>query len=78
VLLAAASNAIIIGLHTSANPQAEEAVQKEGIDLKLYSIIYEAIADVKAALEGMLEPKLKKFLWQRSSCARYLKLPRPA
>ncbi len=60
VLLAAASNAVIIGLHTAKTAEADEAAKKEGVDIKLYSIIYEAISDIKAALEGMLEPKLKE------------------
>ncbi|MBN1405910.1 MAG: translation initiation factor IF-2 [Candidatus Omnitrophica bacterium] len=66
VLLAAASNAIIIGLHTSTTPEADETIKEEGIDVKLYSIIYEAISDVRAALEGMLEPKLKEVFMGRA------------
>ncbi|MFH0731954.1 MAG: translation initiation factor IF-2 [Candidatus Omnitrophota bacterium] len=60
VMLAAASNAIIIGLHTTKTTEANEIAAKEGVDIKLYGIIYEAISDIKAALEGLLEPKLKE------------------
>ncbi len=74
VLLAAASNAVIIGLHTSKTAEAERAVKKEGVDLKLYNIIYEAISDIKAALEGMLEPKLKEVFKGRAVVRQVFKI----
>lgn len=58
VMLAAASNAIIIGFNVKPTDKAAEVAEKEQVELKLYSIIYNAIADVKAAMEGMLEPTL--------------------
>lgn len=58
VILAAASNAIIIGFNVKPTDKAAEVAEKEQVELKLYSIIYNAIADVKAAMEGMLEPTL--------------------
>lgn len=73
-LLAAASNAVIIGLHIGKTQEAEKAVKKEGIDVKLYTIIYEAISDVKAALEGMLEPKLKEVFQARAIVRQVFKL----
>ena len=60
VILAAASNAIIIGFHVEADDQAKELAQKEGIDIRTYRVIYEIFNDMKAALEGMLAPKIKK------------------
>jgi translation initiation factor IF-2 len=60
VVLALASNAIIIGFHVKTEPKALETAEKEGVEIKLYNIIYEAIADVKAAMEGMLEPIIKE------------------
>jgi translation initiation factor IF-2 len=60
VILADASNAIIIGFHVEADDQAKELAQKEGIDIRTYRVIYEIFNDMKAALEGMLAPKIKK------------------
>ncbi|HMK43358.1 MAG TPA: translation initiation factor IF-2 [Dissulfurispiraceae bacterium] len=60
VMLASASNAIIIGFNVRPEPKAAQLAEKEGVDVRLYSIIYEAINDVKTALEGMLKPTLKE------------------
>ncbi|MDV7394205.1 hypothetical protein RZS08_22685, partial [Arthrospira platensis SPKY1] len=56
VLLASASNAIIIGFQVRPSGNARRIAEKEGIEIKTYSIIYEAIDEVKLAMEGMLEP----------------------
>jgi len=61
-ILAAASNAIIIGFNVKVDSKASENIEKENIDVKIYSIIYEAVSDVKAALEGMLEPYHKEII----------------
>jgi translation initiation factor IF-2 len=60
VLLAVASEAIIIGFHVRPDPRARSLAQQENVDIRSYNIIYEAVNDVKAALEGMLEPELKE------------------
>ncbi|MBL4650195.1 MAG: translation initiation factor IF-2 [Aureispira sp.] len=57
VNLAAASNAIIIGFQVRPNPMAKRLAENEGVEIKTYSIIYDAIDEIKSALEGMLEPK---------------------
>ena len=57
VNLAAASDAIIVGFQVRPNPMAKKLAEQEGIELKTYSIIYDAIDEIKSALEGMLEPK---------------------
>jgi translation initiation factor IF-2 len=57
ILLARASGAIIIGFHVRPDNNARSAAEREGVDIKLYKIIYEAVEDVKAALEGMLRPE---------------------
>ncbi len=63
VILAAASDAIVIGFHVEADIQAKEIAKREGVEIRTYRVIYEAIRELKAALEGMLEPKIKrKFL----------------
>ncbi len=56
VLLASASDAIIIGFQVRPSLNARNLAEKEGIDIRLYSIIYEAINEIKSAMEGMLEP----------------------
>jgi len=56
VLLASASDAIIVGFQVRPSANARKLAEREGVEIKLYSIIYEAIEQVKAAIEGMLEP----------------------
>ena len=58
VLLAAASNAIIVGFQVRPSASARKLAEKEEIEIRLYSIIYDAINDIKDAIEGMLEPVL--------------------
>ena len=60
IILAGASNAIIIGFNMEVGERAKEELEKQSIDVRTYRIIYDAIKDVKNALEGLLEPKLKK------------------
>ncbi|TES92027.1 MAG: translation initiation factor IF-2 [Candidatus Cloacimonadota bacterium] len=60
VLLAAASNAIIVGFHVKANIQAGESAKREGVEIRLYNIIFEAISDIKLALSGLLEPEYEE------------------
>ncbi len=60
VMLATASNAIIIGFNVRPEAKASQTAEKEGVDIRLYNVIYEAIEDVKKALEGLLEPTLKE------------------
>ena len=60
VLLAAASNAIIVGFQVRPSAAARKIAEKEEIEIRLYSIIYDAINDIKDAIEGMLEPVTKE------------------
>jgi len=60
VMLAAASNAILIGFNIRPEAKASQTAEKEGLDIRLYNVIYEAIEDVKKALEGLLEPTFKE------------------
>ncbi|RMD71626.1 MAG: translation initiation factor IF-2, partial [Bacteroidetes bacterium] len=57
VLLASASDAIIVGFQVRPSVGARKLAEREGVQIKLYSIIYEAIEEIKSAIEGMLEPK---------------------
>ncbi len=60
VNLAVASNAVIFGFNVRADTPAKALIEKEGIDLRYYSVIYDIINDVKAALSGMLSPELRE------------------
>jgi translation initiation factor IF-2 len=60
VLLAAASDAILIGFNVRPSSQANKLAENEGVQIKQYSIIYNAIEEIKNAMEGMLEPKVEE------------------
>ena len=60
ILLAAASNAIVIGFNVRPESKGAALAAKEGVDVRLYTIIYEAVTDVRAAMEGMLEPTYRE------------------
>ncbi|MBO7197802.1 MAG: translation initiation factor IF-2, partial [Tidjanibacter sp.] len=60
VLLAAASNAVIVGFQVRPSAGARKVAENEAIEIRLYSIIYDAINDIKDAIEGMLEPEMKE------------------
>jgi len=60
VLLATASEAIIVGFQVRPSAQARKRAETEGIEIRLYSIIYDAINDMKSAMEGMLKPKIEE------------------
>ncbi len=60
ILLAAASNAVIVGFQVRPSLSARKLAEKEEIDVRLYSIIYDAIEEIRAAMEGMLSPEMKE------------------
>jgi len=60
ILLAAASNAVVVGFQVRPSLSARKIAEKEGIDIRLYSIIYDAIEEIRAAMEGMLSPEIKE------------------
>ena len=74
VMLAAASNAIVIGFHLNAESRASVLAEKEKVVIRLYNIIYEATADIKSALEGMLEPHLKEISLGRAQVRQVFKV----
>ncbi|GER92903.1 translation initiation factor IF-2 [hot springs metagenome] len=76
VMLAAASNAIIIGFNVRPELKASNLAEKEGVDIRLYNIIYDAIEDVKKALEGMLEPTLKEKILGRAEVRQTFQVSR--
>jgi len=76
VVLAIASDALILGFHVGVEAGAKALSVKEGVDIRIYNIIYELANDIKAALEGMLEPKLKKVFLGRAEVRKVFKLSR--
>ncbi len=60
VMLASASNAIIVGFNVRPDPVAEENAKRDGVDMRLYRIIYDCIEEIEAAMKGMLAPKYKE------------------
>lgn len=65
VMLASASQAIVIGFNVRADAKTQEIAENEQVDLRYYDVIYQIIADVKAAMEGMLEPVYKEHFMGR-------------
>ena len=76
VMLATASNAIIIGFNVRPELKASQIAEKEGVDIRLYNVIYEAIEDVKKALEGLLEPTLKEKVLGRAEIRQLFPISR--
>ncbi|MCD8094676.1 MAG: translation initiation factor IF-2 [Ruminococcus sp.] len=60
VMLANASNAIIVGFNVRPDPVAKESAQRDGVDIRLYRIIYDAIEEIETAMKGMLAPKYRE------------------
>lgn len=60
VMLAMASGAIIVGFNVRPHPSAEESAKREGVEVRLYRVIYDAIEDITAAMKGMLAPKFRE------------------
>jgi translation initiation factor IF-2 len=76
VLLAAASKAIVIGFNIRPEPKASALAEHEGVDIRLYNIIYDALADIKAAMEGLLEPTLKERILGRAEVRQVFTIPK--
>jgi translation initiation factor IF-2 len=76
ILLAKASGAIIIGFHVRPDTKARAAADREGVEIKLYRIIYEAVADVRAALEGLLRPEQKEVVVGEAEVRETFKVPK--
>ncbi|MEI6608914.1 MAG: translation initiation factor IF-2 [Deltaproteobacteria bacterium] len=76
VMLASASNAIVIGFNVRPDARVVEIAQQEGVEIKLYDIIYNVIADVRAAMEGLLEPEYKEVVQGRAEVRELFKVPK--
>jgi translation initiation factor IF-2 len=74
IMLASASCAIVIGFHVGFGPNAKEASRDQSVEVRLYRVIYEAINEIKASLEGLLEPKEKRIFLGRALIKQVFKL----
>jgi translation initiation factor IF-2 len=74
VMLASASNAVVIGFNVRPDSRVTEIAEQEGVDIKLYNIIYNVIADVKAAMEGLLDPVYKEVVQGRAEVRDLFKI----
>jgi translation initiation factor IF-2 len=76
VNLATASNAIIIGFNVRPEVKAQGMAEKEGVDIRLYNVIYDAVEDVKKAMEGLLEPTFKEKYLGRAEIREVFSVPK--
>lgn len=76
VMLASASGAIIIGFNVQPDVNARRAAEREAVDIRSYRIIYEAVDDVKAALQGMLKPRTQEVVLGRAEVRATFKVPK--
>ena len=76
ILLAKTAAAIIIGFHVRPDNNARTAAEREGVEIKLYRIIYEAVADVRAAMEGMLRPEEREVVLGEATVREVFKISR--
>ena len=76
VMLAAASGAVVIGFNVTADQTARMAADAEGVDIRLYDIIYRLTEDVEKAMKGMLEPETRKVLLGRAQVLEVFRIPK--
>jgi translation initiation factor IF-2 len=76
VSLAMASNAIVIGFNVRPDARARELAEKEGVDIRLYRVIYDAIDEVKSALSGMLKPEERETVLGEAEVRQTFRVPR--
>ncbi|MDY4255924.1 MAG: translation initiation factor IF-2 [Oscillospiraceae bacterium] len=74
VMLAAASNAIIVGFHVRPDATAQAHAERDNIEMRMYSVIYDCIEDVQAAIKGMLSPKFRDVELGKAEVRRVFKL----
>jgi len=76
ILLARAAGAIIVGFHVRPDNNARAAAEREGVDIKLYKIIYEAVEDVRLALEGLLRPEEREVIYGEAHVLQLFRVPK--
>ena len=74
ILLAKASNAVVIGFHVSTEHKAQTEAEREGIEIRNYTIIFELLEDIKAAMEGLLEPDVVETVVGTATIKKVMKL----
>ena len=74
VMLASASNAIIVGFNVRPDPVAAENAERDGVDMRLYRIIYDCIEEIQSAMKGMLAPKVREVELGRVECRTTYKI----
>ena len=74
VMLASASNAIIVGFNVRPDPVAEENAKRDGVDIRLYRIIYDAIEEIETAMKGMLAPKFREVVLGKAEVRQVYKI----
>ncbi len=74
VMLANASNAIIVGFNVRPDAVAEESAKRDGVDMRLYRIIYDCIEEIEAAMKGMLAPKYREVFLGKAECREVYKI----
>ncbi|HEU4451438.1 MAG TPA: translation initiation factor IF-2, partial [Longimicrobium sp.] len=76
VLLASTSTAIVVGFHVRPTAEARATAEREDVDIRLYNIIYEAVEEVKLAMEGLLSPEQREVLLGTAEVRQLFKVPR--
>ena len=76
VMLASSANAIVIGFNVRPDSRVVEVAEQEGVEIKLYDIIYNVIEDVRAAMEGLLDPIYKEVVQGRAEVRQLFKIPK--
>jgi translation initiation factor IF-2 len=74
--LAVASNAVVIGFNVRPEGKAREAAEREGVDVRYYTVIYQAIDEIEAALKGMLKPEFEEVLLGTAEVREVFRVPR--
>lgn len=74
VMLAHASNAIIVGFNVRPDPVAADSAEHNGVDIRMYRIIYDCIGEIESAMKGMLEPKFREVQLGRAECRKVYKI----
>lgn len=76
ILLASASDAIVVGFNVHPTTEAVKATELEGIDVRTYTVIYDIISDIRAAMEGLLDPEVREVIIGRAEVREIFKVPR--
>lgn len=76
ILLASASDAIVVGFNVYPTTEAVKATETEGIDVRTYTVIYDIISDIRSAMEGLLDPEVREVIIGRAEVREIFKVPR--